>query len=800
MKNDVVDNTTIMARYERAQTLMQGFWTRNIVPNGTVYPTWIEGSDCFWYERELNTKAAKGERDAAGLLPRCGREYRLVNAATATNTLAFDHKILAAALAETLGETVDDYDLPISKMKITLEPGSSTVAKVTFLAFEKYWCFVPSSEVLSEQVRPFDPQQCQVSPDGKKALFTRDHNLWVKDLDSEEERALTRDGEALYCYAASGNGWSHEMLALPPGPQARWSADSKTVFTVQRDSRQVKTLPIVEHVPKDGSIRPKLKQVVKAMQGDEHVPEYRLLAIHIDSGRVQPANYGRVTIVRNSWGFFSSRLGWWSTDKRIAYFVDLARDYRSIRVVEFDTQTGATRVLFEERSDTHINLMLNGDDYPTFVAIPETNELVWYSERSGWAHIYLYDLNTGELKNTITSGDWVVRSVLHIDIERRELWIQTAGRAKGRNPYYCDICRVNMDTGELTEVLATDHEYTVCDRRSRVATADTSAQGVSSCGDYAVVTRSRVDERPVSLLLDRDGKILQTLETADISGLVENWQWPEPVITRADDGTDIYGVVFRPSDFDANKSYPVLDCTYYYSAPVGSFTNNFAGDRHYLSPAAYAELGFIVVMFNNRGNEGLRNTAFAAYQDPVFPLPHSCMLKYNKSDCVAGIQQLAERYPYMDLKRVGVAGTSSVPAPVLAMLAYPDFYKVGVSQNQMLDLRLMSAVGMSQDLATCPQLEDLAENLQGKLLLIAGMMDDVLPVSMTFRLVEALQKANKRFDMLILPNLDHTAPGYPLQRSWDYFVEHLLGLEPPEDFKLVNGMDLAMAQWARESG
>ncbi len=777
--NQTIEQQALRSRYERAQTLEQGIFSKRVAFNTTVFPHWIGESACFWYVRD--TKIGEG---ASAVF---GKDYRIVNAKTGSNEAAFNHQALAQTLAETVDKEVDANNLPLSHLTFDTD-----LNQFRFTAFGKCWQMKRDG---SSTATPSYPADWKVSPDGKHALIGRDNNLWLRDLDTGKERALTEDGEAFYVYGQPTTVYGRQEAG---GIDALWSPDSQQIFTQVIDTRHLPTgVPLVQHVPTDGSMRPNILNPERrvALPQDEAIEAYQFLAIDIKSGRRQSADYSPCPVCYPPyWGYFTSGRGWWDADNRHAYFMDQVRGGQRAYLVKFDTHTGTTERLIEESSDSCVTLIPVTHTIAFSLPLTETDELIWFSERSGWGHLYLYDMSNGRLKNPITSGDWVVRSVLHIDIERRELWIQTAGRAKGRNPYYCDICRVNMDTGELTEVLATDHEYTVCDRRSRVATADTSAQGVSSCGDYAVVTRSRVDERPVSLLLDRDGKILQTLETADISGLVENWQWPEPVITRADDGTDIYGVVFRPSDFDAKKSYPVLDCTYYYSAPVGSFTNNFAGDRHYLSPAAYAELGFIVVMFNNRGNEGLRNTAFAAYQDPVFPLPHSCMLKYNKSDCVAGIQQLAERYPYMDLKRVGVAGTSSVPAPVLAMLAYPDFYKVGVSQNQMLDLRLMSAVGMSQDLATCPQLEDLAENLQGKLLLIAGMMDDVLPVSMTFRLVEALQKANKRFDMLILPNLDHTAPGYPLQRSWDYFVEHLLGLEPPEDFKLVNGIDLMMAE------
>jgi hypothetical protein len=184
-----------------------------------------------------------------------------------------------------------------------------------------------------------------------------------------------------------------------------------------------------------------------AHRGDSHVETYRLLAINVETGQIREANYRHIPVCRNGWGFFSANLGWWANDSRLAYFVDQERGDQIVRVVEFDTHTGATRVLFEEVSETQILLSLNSEDYPPFVPLPNTQELIWYSERSGWAHLYLYDLVTGELKQTITQGDWLVRDVLHFDAERREITVQTSARVAGRDPYYRDICRVCFDTG-----------------------------------------------------------------------------------------------------------------------------------------------------------------------------------------------------------------------------------------------------------------------------------------------------------------------------------------------------------------
>ena len=284
------------------------------------------------------------------------------------------------------------------------------------------------------------------------------------------------------------------------------------------------------------------------------------------------------------------------------------------------------------------------------------------------------------------------------------------------------------------------------------------------------------------MLLDRNGKELMILETADVSGLPENCTWPEPVMLKAEDGeTDIFSVVFRPSNFDPEKSYPILDCTVNYCGPVGSFTNSTV--YFYLKLWAYAELGFIVVVVFNRGTERLRDKAFNEYVDPVLPVDPIHLLGQYNNDCVAGIKQLAERYPYMDINRVGVVEFGHTPRAIAGMLLHPDFYKVGVSVNTNPDRRIMSAQGMDYRGKDVPQLVDFAANLDGKLLLIANMLDPIFPVSSTFRLVDALHKANKRFDMLILPEAGHPLLGNAVFRCWDYLVEHLLGVEPPKDVK-----------------
>ena len=810
MKKSLESNVGVERKYRRAESLMQGYIFQSIVANSTVFPVWIKDSHCFWYEREINANKKAGID--GGNTKKWGREYRLVNAKRATNNLAFDHAILAEALAKTAGHQVDENHLPINNVDMQLDH-LDQVLSLQFCAFDRPWIFDVCSGLLKQRPEEINAKENILSPDKEFVIFTRGYNLWLRHIGSGDERPLTDDGEEHFCYAAEGNGWGFD---LGGNVQARWSPDSKKIFTLQRDCRRVLTLPVVEHVPQDGTVRPKVQNIKIAMKGDEHVPEYRMVVIDIESGRLQPVNYPNVPITRNSHGYCDAGLGWWGGESRYAYFVDLARGYRRVRLVKVDTQTDEVEVLFEENSDTHINLMVNADEYPTIFPLFETNELIWFSERSGWAHLYLYDLTTGELKNPITTGEWVVRNILSFDHKRREVFLHAMGRTSGIDPYYRELVRVNIDTGVLTTIASGDIDhYTISNHKFDLETTIVqfssgrdivAARGVSHDCDYVVTTRSRADSNPVSVLLDRNGEEIIVLEEGDMSAVYErvseDWQWPEPVKMIAADGqTDIYGLVFRPSDFSPEKSYPIID--YGFNVPdvprvsKGSFSNGVAGGRYYLEAAALAELGFIVVSIDGRGTS-YRSKAF---QDECYGWIESAN---NLDDHVAGIEQLSKRYPYLDVNRVGICSLGGGAGAVQGLLHYPEFYKVGVN-TALHDSRLMAAPMWSDkfegvlDQSSDPSdarsrkfqyPEAYADRLMGKLLLVHGMLNICTAPAATFRVIEALHKANKDFDLILLPNLGHAYSTYPTRRAWDYFVTHLQGVKPPREFNLCMAEDL----------
>ena len=574
------------------------------------------------------------------------------------------------------------------------------------------------------------------------------------------------------------------------------------------DSRNVAERPCIHYVPRDGSLNPQLSFTKFAYPGDEDVEKYRLVVIDIESGRLQEPNYGLVPGMvygEEAFGFFSGKpMGWWAEDGNTVYFVDVDRGATAVRVVEFDVLSGNTRVLFEEVSNTFVKLNHTCMNIPMFLPLPETNELIWFSECSGYGHLYLYDMQSGKRKHPITGGQWLVRNVLHYDAALRELIIQTAARDKEINPYYRDICKINIDTGEIQNIASGCFEHYVYQPNDyiigqRVVTGLDSkgVSGVSENGRYLVTTRSRVNTVPVSVLLDRDGSEILTLESADVSGLPSGWQWPEPVKLTADDNkTDIYGVVFRPADFSPDLRYPVIDfsCSYRFYAltPHGSFVNGPLFDYFYLWASSLAALGFIVVTIEGRGTP-LRGKEFQDHGYGDFNSANDC------ADRIAGIRQLADRYPYMDLDRVGITGLDNCTNSVFSIFKHSDFYKVAV-EHCFTDPRLtLSVLGEVYDAIpignqtnfNTSHAEECIDSFNGKLLLVDGMLNASTPAG-TFRLVDALQKANKDFDMLCLPNGHHDLPTYAIRRTWDYLVKNLQGVEPPKEFKLTTSLDIIM--------
>lgn len=798
--------TDISARYQHAAKIMQFQGTNDGFRNDMVIAHWIERSDCFFYLRQTEA----------------GVEFRLVSAGEATNDLAFDHEALAGALSALSGEYFDAEDLSaLQDVTMTLNP-----VQVRFKASRRYWAFDVEAKVCGEVDAPheyviqegYDPtmgyeikhtQRGLVSPDGKKALFTRDCNLWICHLETGAEEALTTDGEEDYRYAVFGAPLLDSLV------QASWSPDSRRVFTYQFDARDLRDRPTIHYVPDDGSLAPKVYlQKGLAYPGDEIIETQRMVIIDVDKKKTIDVDFEQIPLSPFGYGMFtnySRQYGWWSKDGSKAYFVALTRGCRKVRLVEVEPQTGATRNLHEEASDTFVRLMPFVDGNPCFVPMPDSGECLWYSERSGYGHLYLYDLKTGELKREITAGDWHVRDVVHYCPKRREIILQTMGRTDGISPYYKDICKINIDTGVLTELATGDRDHYLhqpYDIASfRCATFFNAGyrgfSGSSPEGDYFVFTRSRVDTIPESVLIDRDGNEILVIETCDVSDLPDKWNWPIPVKTISADGeSDIYGAVFLPPDYDPRKRYPVIDysgsCRLIMHTPVGAFGNSHCVHSNYfLYPIAWASLGFVVVTLEGRGTAG-RSKAFSDYKwgDP--------RAANDLSDRVEGIKQLSKTYSGMDLQRVGIVGPEADTNVIFGLIDHSDFYKVCVL-NFFSDPRIGIPLFAEtyegvpipgEEAQDVEHAEDCVEVLKGKLLLIDGMRNGL---GGTFRLVDALEKAGKPFEMVTYTRAMQDPNGTTVKRSWDYMIEHLLDEEPQKQFVLRTAIEVLHDKLAAEA-
>jgi dipeptidyl aminopeptidase/acylaminoacyl peptidase len=759
------------ARYERAaaiQAAQPDRWLLNQRPS----PRWIDANR-FWFERET----------------RAGHDYALVDAAARRITPLIDVVALAEALRKVLPDTipVDANDLPLRDLQVGGDP-----MVATFSAFDREWRLTVADNRLEPGGRKVDPGLV-VSPDGSKGIFFKGPDLWLRDLSSGKESPLTTDGQQFYAYGVPPHATGNPATR----PHVIWSPDSKRILTAQTDDRQVREMPVISFAPTDGTVRPLAWSVRAALPGDPHVTRFRMLAIDVESGKQVAAHYPTIPSARMNDSPINGNRAWWSSGGRHAYFVEIERGERRVNVVEFDTNSGATRVLFSETSPTYIDLASNVYGPTAIVPLPETNQLVWYSERSGWAHLYLYDVAEGRLIRPLTQGDWLVRDVIGIDRKRRELYVTIAGNTARKDPYYREVARVGIDDGTLTIVSRSDGDHTVQRQpdyglRVQSAEGDGSAtvSGISPGGDLYVETIQRPDRPARTLVRDRDGRELVVVENGDASGMPEWWRWPEPVQLRAADGkTDISGVVFRPSDFSPDRKYPVVD--YIYGGPQVSYVPEAFSEPFYNLAATIAEVGFVVVMIDGRGTAE-RSKAF---HDESYGALHTAS---NVEDHIAGIRQLARRYPYIDTARVGIYGHSGGGyMTASAMFRFPEFFKVGVASSGNYDQRLFWHTWGERyhgllDGDNYLNQADLtyAKNLKGRILFIHGMEDHGVHPGGLFQLTQVLMEQDKTFDMLLLPRAGHSLPGYGLRRMLDYFVQHLAGGQPPLDFRMKTGREI----------
>jgi len=692
-----------------------------------------------------------------------GAEFIVADPAERMRTPAFDHARLARSLSDAAKEAYDPYDLPFTEFEFS-EDGRA----VTFEA-ERIWysCDLQSYRcTLVRGGRPDKDRHSAVSPDGKCSAFIREHNLWVRDLETGRETQLTEDGVEDFGYATNNAGWTRRDQ-----PVLEWSPDSKKIATFQHDGRGVGEMFLVS----TNVGHPELEAWKYPLPGDTHIFLMHRIVIHLDGPRVVRLALApdphRSTISDHVAGRGG---GWldveWSEDSSKLAFVSSSRDHKRAHLRLADPETGQVRDVMEETAKTFFE---SGNGRVNWHVLAESNEFIWFSQRDNWGHLYLYDLNSGRLKHQITKGNWNVLQLLRIDKKNHLLYFTGAGREMG-DPYFQYLYRVDMDGSHLTLLTPENANHSVT---------------LSQSGEYFADSYSTPVEPPVTILRDSAGELALALEKADVSRLRDKgWQPPVPIKVKARDGrTDLYGLMYKPTNFDSSKSYPVLN--YIYPGPqsgsVGS--RSFRASRS--DKQSLAELGFIVVEVDAMGSPG-RSKSFHSFY-------YGNMGDNGLPDQIAAIKELARRHLWMDLSRVGVWGHSGGGfASTDAILRYPDFYQVAVSGAGNHDNRnyeddwgekWQGLLERNPDGTTnydnqANQL--LAKNLKGKLLLTHGTMDNNVPVYNTLLVVDALIAANKDFDLVLFPNRRHGFgnESYMMRRRWDYFVRHLLGVDPPKEY------------------
>jgi dipeptidyl-peptidase 4 len=607
------------------------------------------------------------------------------------------------------------------------------------------------------------------SPDGKRTAFIRDWNLWIRDVATGKETPLTKDGVKDFGYATDNAGWTHSDR-----PILVWSPDSRKIATFQQDQRNVGEMYLVD--TRVG--HPKLQAWKYPLPGDEHVTMIQRVIVDVATGKVTRLQMGADQHRSSLCDDVACRGGeWadveWSADGSTVAFVSTSRDHKHEQLRVADAATGAVRDVLEEKAETFFE---SGNGRVNWRYLPGSNEVIWFSERDDWGQLYLHDLKTGREKRQITRGDGNVTQLLRVDAKNRLLYFMAVGKEKGRDPYFRHLYRIGMDGGALELLTPADADHDV---------------SLSPSGAFFVDVYSKPDVPPVAELRAADGKLIAMLEKADISRLTAmGWQPPQPFTVKARDGaTDLYGLLYAPTALDRSKKYPIINHIY-----PGPQTGSVGGRT--FSPArgdaqAIAELGFVVVEIDGMGTPWRSKKFHEAY--------YGNMGDNTLADQVAGMKELAQRFPWIDIERAGIYGHSGGGyATADAMFRYPDFFKVGVSQAGNHDNRSYeddwaekwqgllrtNADGTTNYDNQANQL--VARNLKGKLLLAHGTMDNNVPPYNTLLVVNELIKANRDFDLLLFPNRTHGFGNEPymVRRRWDYFVRHLLGAEPPDNYQM----------------
>jgi len=778
----------------------------------SVDPHWLKLSNRFWYTYETSE----------------GKQWMIVDPSKNEKKAMFNKDKIAAELTKIIKDPFDGQHLPIDSLKfikdentiqfevkssieVNKEEGGKKDAKAEKVKKTFYFEYNLVTEQLTELVGFKKPKRkpfwANISPDEKTIVFGRNYNLFYMDKENYEKALKNEEDSTIVEHAISKDGiqnfsW-HGEGALGGGGEtnidaeknknkrkpigALWSEDSKHLVITKVDNRKVKDLWVINSIAEP---RPTLETYKYWMPGEKDAPMDHLMLVDMTTH-----NYKEIDVslfkdqdisVYNKTPNASARDDefrpsiWLGTNDKF-YLSRTSRDLKKIDQVVVDVNTGGVKTLIEESLNTYVEIKKPG-------LVKNGEEIIEWSERDGWAHLYLHD-KEGKLKNQITQGPWHVEDIVAIDEEKRVVYFSGNGRENvsgnaKEDPYYLHLYKVNFDGSglQLLNPGNFDHSFNMNDKRS-----------------YFVNTSSRVNTTPVSSLYNAEGKKLMDLETADLSSLfAAGYKFPETFKVKADDGiTDIFGVMYKPFDFDSTKKYPIIE--YVYPGPqTESVNKSFSKGMDRID--RLAQLGFVVVTLGNRGGNPARSKWYHNYG-------YGNLRDYGLADKKVAIEQLADRYSFIDRDKVGIHGHSGGGfMSTAAMLVYPDIFKVAVSNAGNHDnsvynrwwsekhngvKEIISDKGDTTFSYMIDKNPDIAKNLKGKLLLIHGEIDNNVHPSNTIRVVNALIKSNKRFDMLILPTQRHgfgDMSEYWFWRTADYFSKYLLGdqTERPVDIDELN--------------
>lgn len=722
--------------YNRAYALREKYNAKHVLYAGVV-PHWVDQTSAFWYVRQTEK----------------GKEYVKVDAASKKRTALFDQQKMASALTEKAGREINAYNLPLQNCRLNI-----SLDTLRFQLDRKFWAYsIKNNRLLDEGAIPSRGKERHwmevddekegspvTSPDGKWTAFIKNDNVYVREVATGKEKQLSQDGTLSNYYSS----------------YIQWSPDSKSVVSCRIRPVEKRYVYYVESSPADQA-QPKLHKQEYAKPGDEL--RFKVPCIfEVESGR-------RLIPSTELFSHQYELSGpMWNADSKAITFEYNERGHKVYRVLEMSAVDGSVRTLIEEKEEKYVN-------YPRIYRnyLSDGKRIIWSSERDNYNHLYLYDRATGKPLNQITKGEWYVRGVQHVDEANEVIYFSANGMKKGEDPYLIHYYKINFDGSNLVEL--------------------TPEEGMHQCWyssdyKYLVDVYSKVDQAPIAVLRDaKNGKIRMQLDKADISALLANgWKAPEVFSAKGRDGkTDMWGVIYRPSNFDPSKKYPVIE--YIYSGPGDQYVpKTFSSYNWWMT--SLAELGFIVVqvdgMTTSFRSKEFEEVCYKNLKDAGLP------------DHIAWIKAAAQKYPYMDIDRVGIFGCSAGGQESTgAVLFHPEFYKAaysacGCHDNRMDKIwwnELWMGYPVDESYSACSNVDN-AHLLSRPLMLVVGELDDNVDPASTMQVANALIKANKDFELVVIPGAHHTmGEDFGEHKRYDFFVRHLMGVTPPSWDKVKTG-------------